>query len=226
MYLPSVKLASLAGPDDLCGVGYGGGPVEALSEGISYQRPECGMMATSPQVNVLQELDPFSSWDATHEDARGASLVHLPIKEDKGLGTPSHASCFGLVQGQSAVDQALEQRVAPIGRVVRYRWLWLDVHGLLFWSGGAFGVGTLFAWRFVRPPVVLVVDGWLVEIADENIWGTVARSDAILASASAASLYFLNTWLSSRPSNFSSRRRTALQYASILGSWQLDSFMT
>ena len=52
------------------------------------------------------------------------------------------------------------------------------------------------------------------------------RSDAILASASAASLYFLNMWLSSRPSNFSSRRRTALQYASILGSWQLDSFMT
>ena len=53
-----------------------------------------------------------------------------------------------------------------------------------------------------------------------------ARSDAILASASVASLYFLNTWLSSRPSNFFSRRWTALQYASILGSWQLDSFMT
>ena len=53
-----------------------------------------------------------------------------------------------------------------------------------------------------------------------------ARSDAILASASAASLYFLKTWLSSRLSNFSSKRRTALQYASILGSWQLDSFMT
>ena len=34
--LPSVKLASLTGSDDLSGVGHGGGPVEALSEGVSY----------------------------------------------------------------------------------------------------------------------------------------------------------------------------------------------
>ena len=36
MNLPSVKLASLIGPHDLHGVSHGGGPVEALSEGISY----------------------------------------------------------------------------------------------------------------------------------------------------------------------------------------------
>ena len=53
-----------------------------------------------------------------------------------------------------------------------------------------------------------------------------ARTDAILASSSASSLYLCGTWLSSRPSNLSSRRRTALQYASIFGSWQLDSFIT
>jgi hypothetical protein len=34
--LPSVELASHIGSDELCGIGYGGGPVEALSEGISY----------------------------------------------------------------------------------------------------------------------------------------------------------------------------------------------
>jgi len=38
MNLPSVKLASLTGPHDFRGVSNGGGPVETLSEGISYQR--------------------------------------------------------------------------------------------------------------------------------------------------------------------------------------------
>ena len=33
-------------------------------------------------------------------------------------------------------------------------------------------------------------------------------------------------WLSSRPSNLSSSRRTSWQYAAILASWQVDSFMT
>jgi len=34
--LPSIKLASLTGSNDLSGIGHGGGPVEALSEGVSY----------------------------------------------------------------------------------------------------------------------------------------------------------------------------------------------
>src|SRR6185312_522669 len=55
--------------------------------------------------------------------------------------------------------------------------------------------------------------------------GTVVHPDAILASSSASSLYLHGTWLSSSPSNLSSRRRTTLQYASIFGSWQLDSFI-
>jgi hypothetical protein len=54
----------------------------------------------------------------------------------------------------------------------------------------------------------------------------VVRPDAILASLSASSLYLLAMWLSSRLSNLSSRRRTALQYTSIFASWQLDSFIT
>jgi len=36
MNLPSIELASLTGPHDLRGIGHGGGPVEALSEGVSY----------------------------------------------------------------------------------------------------------------------------------------------------------------------------------------------
>jgi len=104
MNLPSVKLASLTGPHDLRGIGHGGGPVEALPEGISYQRPRCGVVATSPRVYVLQELDSLLTWDAMHKDARGAALIHLSVKEDKGLGATSHAPHLSLVWGQSAVD--------------------------------------------------------------------------------------------------------------------------
>ena len=56
--------------------------------------------------------------------------------------------------------------------------------------------------------------------------GTGARANAIFASSSASSLNLHAMWLSSRPSNLSSRRRTSSLYASILGSWQLDSFIT
>jgi len=97
MGLPSVKLASLTGPHDLRGVGHGGGPVEALPEGISYQRSRCSVVATSPRVYVLQELDSLLTWDATHKDARGATLVHFSVEEDKSLGTTSDTPCLSLV---------------------------------------------------------------------------------------------------------------------------------
>ena len=97
MNLPSVELASLTGLHDLRGVSHGGGPVEALPEGISYQRSRHGVVATSPRVYVLQELDSLLSWDAMHKDARGATLVHLSVEEDKGLGATSHTPCLSLV---------------------------------------------------------------------------------------------------------------------------------
>jgi len=97
MNLPSVKLASLTSPHDLRGIGHGGGPVEALSEGVSYQRPRHGVVATSPRVYVFQELDALLTGDAAHKDARGAMLVHLSVKEEKSLGATSHTSCLSLV---------------------------------------------------------------------------------------------------------------------------------
>jgi len=114
MNLPSVKLASLIGPHDLRGVGHGGGPVETLSKGISYQRSRRGVVATSPRVYVLQELDSILTWDATHKDARGATLVHFSVEEYKGLAAMSHTPCLGLFWGQSATNEALQQGVAPI----------------------------------------------------------------------------------------------------------------
>ena len=96
MNLPSVKLASLTGPHDLRGVSHGGGLVEALPEGISYQRSRHGVVAISPRVYVLQELDSLLTWDATHKDTRGATLVHFSIEEDKSLGATS-TPCLSLV---------------------------------------------------------------------------------------------------------------------------------
>jgi len=114
MNLSSVELASLTGSHDLRGVSHGGGPVEALPEGISYQRPRRGVVATSPRVYVLQELDSLLTWDAVQKDARGAALIHFSAKEDKSLGATSHTPCLSLVRGQSAIDEALKQGVAPI----------------------------------------------------------------------------------------------------------------
>ena len=46
----------------------------------------------------------------------------------------------------------------------------------------------------------------------ENMYGRIVpQVDAILASSSAASLYCLATWLSSRPCNLSSSLHTSLQ---------------
>ena len=65
------------------------------------------MVATSPRVYVLQELDSLLTWDATHKDARGATLVHLSIEKYQGFGVTSYSSCLGLIWGQSAIDEAL-----------------------------------------------------------------------------------------------------------------------
>ena len=97
MNLPSIELASLAGPHDLRAIGHGGGPVESLLKGISYLCSRRGMVATSPRVYVLQELDSLLTWDAAHKDTRGAALVHLSIEKDKSLGGTSHTPCLSLV---------------------------------------------------------------------------------------------------------------------------------
>jgi len=55
------------------------------------------MVATSPRVYVAQELDSLLTWDAAHKDARGATLIHLSVEEDKSFGTTSHTPCFYLV---------------------------------------------------------------------------------------------------------------------------------
>ena len=53
--LPSVVLTPFAGVYNFLGVGYCGGPVEALSECVSNQGPRCSMVTVDPTVDVTQQ---------------------------------------------------------------------------------------------------------------------------------------------------------------------------
>ena len=55
MNLPSVVLTPFVGAYNLLGVGYYGGPVEALSECVSNQGPQRGMVTLDPTMDVAQQ---------------------------------------------------------------------------------------------------------------------------------------------------------------------------
>ena len=61
---PSVVLTPFAGAHDLLGVGYSGGPVEAVSERISNQGSRHGMVTTDPTVDIIQQMLPLFDGDA------------------------------------------------------------------------------------------------------------------------------------------------------------------
>ena len=54
MNLPSVVLTPFASAYNLLGVGYYGGPVEALSKYVPNQGSRHGVVAADPTMNVLQ----------------------------------------------------------------------------------------------------------------------------------------------------------------------------
>jgi len=60
----SVVLTPFAGAHDLLGVGYSGGPVEALSERISDQGSRRGMVIVDPTVDIAQQTFPLFEGNA------------------------------------------------------------------------------------------------------------------------------------------------------------------
>ena len=157
------------------------------------------------------------------EDARWASPVQLAIAEDVSLGSSRKPSGFGPVCRELSLDEAIKERDPPIHALVGLGRLCVYFHNLglghggLGDRGGLEACGGLDRWALFRCRGI--VDLRLVEVSGEDVRGTRACADTIFASSSVASLHFHVMWLSSRPSNLSSRRCTNLQYASILGSW-------
>ena len=62
--LPSIVLTPFTGAYNLLGVGYCGGPVEALSECISNQGSRRGMVTADPTVDITQQVLPLLDGDA------------------------------------------------------------------------------------------------------------------------------------------------------------------
>jgi len=75
MCLLGVELAPMARAHELDGVSYGRWPVEALLESVPYDGPRSSMVATSPQVQILEEFSGFLYGDATLQDPCRASSV-------------------------------------------------------------------------------------------------------------------------------------------------------
>jgi len=129
------------------------------------------MVATSPRVYLLKEFYSFLTCDAAHENARGATLVYLTIEKYKSLGSLSDSSRLGLVWGQSAIDEALQERIAPIRQVIWRECLGLDVHGLRLRSRRGLGIETWVGRGKIRASIFFVVDRGLVEVTDKDVRG-------------------------------------------------------
>jgi len=73
--LLGIKLTPMARAYELDGVSYGRWPVEALSESFPYEGPWSSMVATSPRVQILEELSAFLYGDAALQDPCLASSI-------------------------------------------------------------------------------------------------------------------------------------------------------
>jgi hypothetical protein len=73
--------------------------------------------------------------------------------------------------------------------------LFLDAQGLTFGGRGYLGLGR----GLLELECVVDLDGGLMYVSGEDVWGTVVRPEAIFASSSAVSLYRRAILLSSSP---------------------------
>ena len=95
--LPSVVLTPFAGAYNLLGVGYRGGPIEALSECVSNQGPRCGVVTVDPTVDVAQQKFSLFAWDTELQDPSVAPFVEFALYKNEGLGATCEALSFRLV---------------------------------------------------------------------------------------------------------------------------------
>ena len=75
VHFSSIKLATLAGPHDVGGVGDRGGPVETLPKRVTHEGTWRGMVAADTSVDVADQLLAFGDGNASLQDSRGTALV-------------------------------------------------------------------------------------------------------------------------------------------------------
>ena len=95
--MPSVVLASFAGAYNLLGFGYGGGPVETLSECIPNQGPWCGMMTIDSTMDVTQQEFSLFAKDTELQNPDVTPFVEFALYKNEGLGASCEPSGFRLV---------------------------------------------------------------------------------------------------------------------------------
>jgi len=102
--LPSIILTPFIGANDLLGIGYCSGLVEALSECVSNQGPWCGMVTVDPTLDVTQQKFSLFIRDVELQDLSVALSVEFALYKDEGLGTACEPSSLRLVRRQCVME--------------------------------------------------------------------------------------------------------------------------
>ena len=75
VHFSSAKLATLAGPHDVGGIGNCGGPVKTLPKRVTHEGAWRGVMAADAGMDVADQLLALGDGDASLQDTRGTALV-------------------------------------------------------------------------------------------------------------------------------------------------------
>ena len=139
--MPSVVLTPFAGAYDLLGVGYCGGPVEALLECVSNQGSWCSMVTVDPTVDVAQQEFSLFARDIELQDPGVAPFVEFALYKNEGLGATWEPSSFRLVCRQCVMEEVVKVKCSPVvGRVRLQRWVLSKLHNLgVGWSSWRIG---------------------------------------------------------------------------------------
>src|SRR4051812_30538564 len=97
MTLVCEKLATDAALDQVLCICPGRRPIKSCTEGLTYEGPGCGVVATESGVDFCQKLPPFLFGDAPLKDSGGAFLIELSLMDLVSFRSPHNAACLILV---------------------------------------------------------------------------------------------------------------------------------
>ena len=95
--MSSIVLTPFIGAYNLLGIGYCGGPVEALSKCISNQGSWCSMMTADSTVDVVQQEFSLFARDTELQNPDVTPFVEFAFYKNEGLGASCEPSGFRFV---------------------------------------------------------------------------------------------------------------------------------